>query len=105
MDAFNRDFLSTLKNKYADFNGRATRSEYWYFVLFYILISIVAQIIDTFVINPLLGATSSQAGTGGILQILFVLAVLIPFVAVAIRRLHDTNRSGWWFLIGFVPLI
>lgn len=84
-------YLHVLKN-YATFDGRATRSEYWYFILFNIIISIVLSIID-------------EIATGGVLGIIYCLAVLIPFIAVATRRLHDINKSGWWQLIGLIPLI
>ncbi len=84
-------YLEVLK-KYAVFDGRARRKEYWFFVLFNILISIVAAIID--------------AGTGlGFLGLVYSLAVLIPAIAVSVRRLHDTDRSGWWLLIVLVPIV
>src|ERR1700678_995851 len=79
-------------SNYVKFSGRAIRSEYWYWVLFTALGNIVAGIIDavigTSVINPLFG-----------------LAVILPSIAVAIRRLHDLDRTGWWLLIGLIPLI
>ena len=80
--------------KYVDFNGRASRPEYWWFYLFTVLLSWGAMIAD-----------SSQILSG-----LVSLAVLLPSLAVGARRLHDTNRSGWWLLIslsviGLIPLI
>ncbi len=105
MEKFNHYFVNTLKNKYADFNGRATRSEYWYFILFYILISIVLVLIDRSVINPQLGMTVEEVTQGGILQFIFALGLLIPSIAIGIRRLHDIGKSGWWLLIGLVPLL
>lgn len=86
-------YLQVLK-KYAVFSGRATRSEYWYFILFNILISIGISIFIT-VVSESLEFVSS----------LYALAVVIPSIAVAARRLHDTGRSAWWLLIAFVPLI
>jgi uncharacterized membrane protein YhaH (DUF805 family) len=83
-------FLDAIKvcfSKYADFNGRATRSEYWWFALFVVLVSLVL---------------SHFSAT---LSALFTLATLLPSFAAAARRLHDTNRSGWWQLIGLLPLI
>ncbi|WP_442783095.1 DUF805 domain-containing protein [Collimonas fungivorans] len=74
-------------SKYADFNGRASRSEYWWYVLFIVLVSFAT------------GAINDK------LSILFSVATLLPSIAVAARRLHDTNRSGWWQLIGLIPLI
>jgi len=85
-------YLQTLK-KYADFGGRARRTEYWMFFLFNFIIGIVLSVVDYVL------------GTGGIIGALFALALLIPAVAVGVRRLHDTDRSGWWLLIAFVPLI
>lgn len=85
--------------KYAVFNGRARRKEYWYFVLFSILITIVLNIIDIFA-----GTFNAEAQVG-ILGGLYGLAILIPGIAVGVRRLHDTNRSGWWMLIVLIPLI
>lgn len=74
-------------SKYADFTGRASRSEYWWFFLFVFLAS--------------LGTSMIHEVLGGI----FALATLVPSIAVTARRLHDTNRSGWWQLIYFVPVI
>ena len=85
-------YLAVLKN-YAGFSGRARRTEYWMFILFNIIISAV------------LGAIGSVADQGSTLGGLYGLVVLIPSLAVAVRRLHDTGRSGWWLLIGIIPLI
>jgi len=90
-------FLGALK-KYAVFEGRARRREYWFFALFVVLISVVLTIIDA-----MIGTMTSQGA--GILSGLFCLAVLIPSLAVGARRLHDTGRSGWWLLIGLIPFI
>lgn len=87
MNDFIAQYKSVLK-KYAVFTGRAGRREFWSFVLVNAIISI------------LIGLLRMQA-----LSAIYSLAVLIPGLAVGIRRLHDTNRSGWWLLIGFVPVI
>ena len=105
MEQFNRYFLDTLKNRYAKFDGRASRSEFWYFVLFYFIANLILALVDAFVINPMLGATPAQAGQGGFLQIIFALALLVPSIAIAVRRLHDIGKSGWWYLIAFIPVI
>lgn len=105
MDKFNEYFLDTVKNNYANFNGRATRSQYWYFVLFYVLISIVLTLVDTFAINPLLGMTPEEAANGGILSVLFALAMLLPQIGLGVRRLHDIGKMGWWYLIVFIPIV
>jgi uncharacterized membrane protein YhaH (DUF805 family) len=91
-------YLEALK-KYAVFSGRARRTEYWMFILFNIIITVVLALIDI-----LTGTFSPQAGVG-LLGGLYALAVLIPSIAVTVRRLHDTGRSGWWILIGLVPVI
>ena len=81
------------------FEGRSTRSEYWYFTLFNIIITIGLIFIDATT-----GSLNTETGMG-ILSGIYSLAILIPTIAVGIRRLHDTNRSGWWFLLVFLPLI
>jgi uncharacterized membrane protein YhaH (DUF805 family) len=86
-------YLKALK-KYAAFSGRAQRKEYWYFILFNLIAIFIVGIIEVAI-----GADR------GALQILYWLAVLLPGIGVSVRRLHDTNRSGWWLLIAFVPLI
>jgi len=105
MEQFNRYFLDTLKNRYAQFDGRASRSEFWYFALFYFLIDIVVASIDAFVLNPMLGLTPDQAAQGGFLQMIFALALIIPSIALSIRRLHDIGKSGWWYLLVLIPII
>lgn len=91
-------FLKALK-QYATFSGRAQRSEYWFFGLFYLIAFIVLAIIDS-----ITGTLSPEMGMG-LLSGLFALGLLLPSLAVTVRRLHDTSRSGWWLLIAFVPLI
>ena len=91
-------YLKALKN-YAVFSGRAQRMEYWIFALFNAIISIALGMIDRFT-----GSFSSDSHFG-LLGGLFALAMFIPALAVAVRRLHDTDRTGWWILILFVPLI
>ncbi|MBO5815262.1 MAG: DUF805 domain-containing protein [Bacteroidales bacterium] len=89
---FNQYFVDVIRNKYADFNGRARRSEYWYFVLFNFLISMAVGLV---------------AGLIGFdwLSYIYSIALLVPGVAIGVRRLHDIGKSGWWLLISFVPLI
>ena len=86
-------FLIVLK-KYADFTGRARRSEYWFYYLFYMIIYIALTVVEHIVHDGV-----------PVLASLFALGMLVPSIAVSARRLHDTNRSGWWMLIGLVPLI
>ena len=91
-------YLKVIKN-YAGFSGRARRQEYWMFVLFNIIFAIGAMILDN-----VLGLAFNGIGYG-IIYLLYVLFTLLPSLAVLVRRLHDTGKSGWWFLISFVPLI
>jgi len=80
-------FTGALK-KYADFTGRARRTEYWMFILIYMIINVVLAVFGMEIISGLVG-----------------LALLIPSISIAARRLHDTGRSGWWQLIVLIPVI
>lgn len=91
-------YLHVLKN-YATFSGRARRKEYWMFFLISALISIVLTLLDI-----LLGTYSMEYEVG-LFSGLYSLLILIPSIAVVVRRLHDTDRSGWWILISLIPLI
>ena len=91
-------YLHVLKN-YATFSGRARRKEYWMFFLISALISIVLTLLDI-----LLG-TYSVEYEAELFSGLYSLLILIPSIAVVVRRLHDTDRSGWWILISLIPLI
>jgi uncharacterized membrane protein YhaH (DUF805 family) len=82
--------------KYAVFNGRAARPEFWWFVLFNVIISAAIQL----VFSAIAGHSTGQA-----VGELYSLAVLLPSLGVGIRRLHDTNRTGWWYLLVFIPII
>jgi len=79
--------------KYAEFEGRASRAEYWWFVLAYFIAVIIAGVID--------GMLGTQGIVGGVLG----LALLIPSVALAVRRFHDIGKSGWWVLIFLIPIV
>jgi len=91
-------YIDVLK-KYAQFSGRARRKEYWYFFLFNLIASIILVMID-----GATGTLSAESGLG-LLSGLYTLAVIIPSLAVAFRRLHDTSRSAWWLLLIFIPLL
>ena len=90
-------YLEVLK-KYAVFDGRARRSEYWYFTLINIGVVLVLAVLDA-MIRKVTGINI------GILGTIYGLGVLLPAIGVSIRRLHDTNRSGWWLLLALVPLV
>lgn len=92
-------YLKVLKN-YAGFSGRARRKEYWFFILINVIIAIILGGLDN-----LLGLAISPGSMVGPLYGLYMLAIIIPSIAVAVRRLHDTSRSGWWILISLVPAI
>ena len=91
-------FMISLRN-YAVFSGRSQRSEYWYFALFYLIFYVVLAVLD-----GLTGTLDVQSGIG-LFTGIFALGLLLPSLAVSVRRLHDTGRSGWWLLIGIIPLI
>jgi uncharacterized membrane protein YhaH (DUF805 family) len=93
-----QDAVKVCFSKYVDFNGRARRSEFWWWVLFTFLLGIVASVIDT-----VLGTRNSTGS--GLIQSVANLAVLLPSLAVGARRLHDTGRSGWWLLLWLVCIV
>jgi uncharacterized membrane protein YhaH (DUF805 family) len=86
-------YLKVVKDNYANFTGRARRKEYWMFALINIIFAIVLAIID-FVI-----------GTFPVIYMVYLLAILLPGLAVFVRRMHDIGKSGWWFFIALIPLI
>ena len=97
--------------RYAEFSGRSRRKEFWMFVLLSFIAAIVAGVIDislgygttdSYVSDSGFGASATSSGPVGII---LTLALLIPGIAVSVRRLHDTDRSGWWLLLAFLPLI
>lgn len=83
-----QESIQTCLQKFADFNGRASRSEYWWWVLFNLLVSAAVSL----ALGPNLASFVS-------------VALILPSIAVAVRRLHDVNRSGWFLLLGLIPLI
>lgn len=90
------DFMTAVKrcltSGFVDFQGRARRSEFWWFYLFTIICNVVASVIDGAIGTP-------------IVSIIVMLGLLLPGLAVAIRRMHDTGRSGWWIFIVLIPLV
>ena len=89
-------YLEVLR-KYALFEGRAHRTEFWMFILVNLIISIVLGVIDAII--------GTYGTGGGLLQGIYGLAVLIPSLAVGARRLHDIDKSGWWLLLGLIPIV
>lgn len=93
-------YIEVLK-KYAVFEGRASRSEFWFFILFSGIASIICGFLD-----QLIFPTTGNPETAILpLTSIYILAIFLPFVGVSIRRLHDTGRSGWWLLLGLLPVI
>jgi len=86
--------------RYAEFTGRSRRKEYWMFVLLSIGIYIIASLLD-----GIAGLNRMIAGMYGPITALVALGLLVPTLAVSIRRLHDSDRSGWWLLIGLAPIV
>ena len=100
-------YLKVVRDNYANFNGRASRQEYWMFTLFMIIFGIVAMVADNilgtvFTIGE--GSYSVSMGYGWIYMI-FWLAMILPALAVVVRRLHDTGKSGWFYFIVLIPLV
>lgn len=108
MNPFN--YYTEAFKKYAVFNGRASRAEFWWFILFNNFICFVL-----FWINVVVSASAVREGASSLnnllryglnfLTILYIMGTIIPSLAVEVRRLHDTNRSGWWILISFIPIV
>lgn len=96
-------YLTVLK-KYAVLDGRARRKEYWMFILYDIIVSLVI-----FVVGAVVGNAVSEPGTsfglGSLLLLIYLLGTLAPKLSVTVRRLHDTNHSALWLLVGLIPLI
>lgn len=93
MNTFQTYFIDVFKNKYADFSGRARRAEYWYFTLYNFIFSFAVGFIDGLV------------GAEGIIVGIYTLVIFIPGLATAVRRLHDVGKSGWFYLIVFIPIV
>ena len=92
-------------SRYATFSGRASRPEFWWWALFVFLLLAVASFLDRLIVLPALGLSASDPDAGQPLALITSLAVLLPNIAVAMRRLHDSNRTGWWLLIALVPIL
>ena len=88
-------FFDCIRNKYMQFDGRARRKEYWFYILDYVILAIVINILCHV---PFVGMLVS------VLWILIGLALILPSFAVTIRRLHDTGRTGWWIILAFIPI-
>lgn len=101
--------IAVFTEKYFDFNGRASRSEFWYAHLFYFIILIPGIFIITFPVGFILGVLGASATVQGLTGLFIGIAVglfaAIPFMALMVRRLHDVGKSGWWYFISLVPFV
>ena len=86
------DWYFDVLKKYVVFSGRARRKEYWFFVLFNLMIAVIMLMLDILLGIP-------------VFYLIYVLATILPNLSVSVRRLHDTNRSGWWLLISLIPIV
>lgn len=97
MNAFKTYFMDVITKNYVNFEGRATRTQYWMFVLFNFILGFVLGLLGS--MDNILGSLFT------VIYVLYYLGLLLPSLAIAARRLHDTNRSGWWQLIALIPFI
>lgn len=100
---------SAFKN-YVNFSGRASRGDYWWYVLAYIIVAVVLSVVDKAVFGGGSGSMDTTDGvnvsfSAGVLTSLWMLANLIPSISLTARRLHDSDRSGWWQLIAIIPFL
>ena len=95
--------ITSFWTNYVNFKGRARRSEYWFAVLFLFLTNLAATFVDSAVFDTDITGLL-ETGGGGLVGTLWAFAVLLPSVALLVRRLHDTGRSAWWLLIALIPL-
>lgn len=91
-------------SRFADFKGRSRRSEYWYVQLFLVVTNLAVAGIDLALMDGDLDRFIANGG-GGIVGLIWIFATIVPALAVLIRRLHDTGRTGWWALVGLVPFV
>ena len=96
--------IKSFWTKYATFKGRSRRSEYWWIQLFLVLTNLAVAAIDLALMNGDVERFIANGG-GGIVGLVWILVTIVPALAVLVRRLHDSGKSGWWALIGFVPIV
>ncbi|MDR1614023.1 MAG: DUF805 domain-containing protein [Campylobacteraceae bacterium] len=90
-------YIDAIKNHYFDFNGRARRKAFWFFVLINFIVNIILSAIDSIIFVNIIGFA--------LLSLVYTLAILLPSIGLAVRRLHDIGKSGWWYLINLIPII
>jgi uncharacterized membrane protein YhaH (DUF805 family) len=102
-----KDFLKAY-TRYAQFGGRSDRKEFWYYVLFYVIVSAILSMLDVMLFGGAYHYTADGWDVSydrGILSGIFWLVSIVPWIAVQVRRLHDTNKSGWLVLLWWIPII
>ena len=100
-----QEAVQTVFSNYANFKGRARRSEYWYFMLFIICVNVVLSLLSSILLMVTGDNSSVLVFIPSILSYVFSFGTLVPQLAVAVRRLHDTGRSGWCYLLNVIPLV
>jgi len=96
--------VTSFWSNYSKFKGRSRRAEYWWIQLFLVLTNLAVAAIDLALMGGDVDRFIANGG-GGIVGLIWILVTIVPALAVLVRRLHDTGKTGWWALIGFVPLI
>lgn len=96
-----KEAVTTCFQKYATIEGRAVRSEYWFWVLFVVICSVILKVVD----RTIFGVDPVTQTSGGVFGLIFSLGTLVPYVCVGVRRMHDVDKSGWWLLINFIPIV
>ena len=91
-------------SRFADFKGRSRRSEYWYVQLFLVVTNLAVAGIDLALMDGDVDRFIANGG-GGIVGLIWIFATIVPALAVLVRRLHDTGKTGWWALVGFIPFV
>lgn len=94
------EWMTLPLKRYADFSGRSRRKEYWMFFLFIIIVAVVIGAIE-----GVLGLNGMIGGLYGPLSMIFILGILVPSIAVQVRRFHDQDKSGWFVLLGLIPFV
>jgi len=93
-----QEAVTSCFSNYVNFQGRAPRSEYWWWALFVLAVSVILVVLGALILG-------GDSGAGGVLAGLFILVTILPGLSVTVRRLHDTDHSGWWLFIQLVPVI
>lgn len=99
-----REAVRSFWSSYTMFKGRSRRSEYWFIQLFLIITNLAAAAIDLALMDGDVDRFIANGG-GGIVGLIWILVTILPALAVLVRRLHDTGKSGWWAVLGLVPLV